>query len=100
MSTFSNENHVTRGFTSDAINEFAFRLSVLHGIDVYKASIFFYSSVYVQPCLSKNPKYTLYTIKSSLTLAYYVAFWSCDTVRKLMRQATQKVNIHLHGRKG
>jgi TolB-like protein len=23
MSTFSNENHVTRGFTSDAINEFA-----------------------------------------------------------------------------
>ena len=28
MSTFSNENHVTRGFTSDAINEFAFRLLV------------------------------------------------------------------------
>jgi hypothetical protein len=27
MSTFSNENHVTRGFTSDAINEFAFRLT-------------------------------------------------------------------------
>ena len=27
MSTFSNENHVTRGFTSDAINEFAFRLN-------------------------------------------------------------------------
>ena len=26
MSTFSNENHVTRGFTNDAINEFAFRL--------------------------------------------------------------------------
>ena len=26
MSTFSNENHVTRGFTSDAINESAFRL--------------------------------------------------------------------------
>ena len=26
MSTFSNENHMTRGFTSDAINEFAFRL--------------------------------------------------------------------------
>ena len=29
MSTFSNENHVTRGFTSDAINEFAFRLYAL-----------------------------------------------------------------------
>jgi hypothetical protein len=51
--------------------------------------------VYVQPCLSKNPKYTFYTrIKSSLTLAYYVAFWSCDTVRKLMRQTTQKVYKH------
>jgi hypothetical protein len=25
---------------------------------------------YVQPCLSKNPKYTFYTIKSLLTLAY------------------------------
>ena len=25
---------------------------------------------YVQPCLSKNPKYIFYTIKSSLTLAY------------------------------
>ena len=32
MSTFSNENHVTRGFTSDAINEFAFRLHVLINI--------------------------------------------------------------------
>jgi hypothetical protein len=29
------------------------------------------SQCYVQPCLSKNPKYTFYTIKSSLTLAYY-----------------------------
>ena len=48
-------------------------VSVLHayGTGVYKASIFFYSSVYVQPCLSKNAKYTFYTIKSSLTLAYY-----------------------------
>ena len=26
---------------------------------------------YVQPCLLKNPKYTFYTIKSSLKLAYY-----------------------------
>ena len=46
-------------------------VSVLHGTGVYKASISFYSSVYVQPCLSKNPKCTFYTIKSSLTLAYY-----------------------------
>jgi hypothetical protein len=44
--------------------------------------------------LSKNLKCAFYTIKSSLTLAYYVAFWSCDAVRKLMRQTTQKVNKH------
>jgi hypothetical protein len=25
---------------------------------------------YVQPCLSKNPKYTFYTINNSLTVAY------------------------------
>ena len=31
---------------------------------------FFFIRHYVQPCLSKNPKYTFYTIKSSLTLAY------------------------------
>ena len=45
-------------------------VSVLHGTGVYKASIFFICQ-YVQPCLSKNPKYTFYTIKSSLTLACY-----------------------------
>ena len=28
---------------------------------------------YVQPCLSKNPKYTFYTIKRSLTLAYNIS---------------------------
>jgi hypothetical protein len=31
---------------------------------------FFFIYQYVQPCLSKNPKYIFYTIKSSLTLAY------------------------------
>ena len=35
---------------------------------------FFYIRHYVQPCLSKNPKYTFYTIKSSLTLAYECYF--------------------------
>jgi hypothetical protein len=36
---------------------------------VYKASIFlFFDSM--QPCLLKNPKYTFYTIKISLKLAY------------------------------
>jgi hypothetical protein len=38
---------------------------------VYKASIIFFLRQYVQPCLLKNPKYTFYTIKSSLKLAYY-----------------------------
>jgi hypothetical protein len=35
-----------------------------------------------------------------LVLFYYVAFWSCDMVRKSMCQTTQKVNKHWHGRKG
>jgi hypothetical protein len=39
MSTFSNENHVTRGFTSDAINEFAFRLFVSSLLSTYICSI-------------------------------------------------------------
>jgi hypothetical protein len=68
-------------------------VSVLHGTCLQSVEFFFIRH-YVQPCLSKNPKYTFYTIKSSLTLAYYVAFWSCDTVRKLMRQTKQKVNKH------
>ena len=33
---------------------------------------FFFLRQYVQPCLLKNPKYTFYTIKSSLKLAYYL----------------------------
>ena len=41
-------------------------VSVLHGTCLQ----IFFSHQYVQPCLSKNPKYTFYTIKSSLTLAY------------------------------
>jgi hypothetical protein len=46
-------------------------VSVLHGTclqSIEKKII----RQYVQQCLSKNPKYTFYTIKSSLTLAYYI----------------------------
>ena len=32
---------------------------------------------YVQPCLSKNTKYTFYAIKSSMTLAYYLQALLC-----------------------
>jgi hypothetical protein len=74
-------------------------VSVLHGTCLQCVEFFFIHQ-YVQPCLSKNPKYTFYTKKSLLTLAYYLAFWSCDMVRKLMRQTTQKGNKHWHGRKG
>ena len=45
-------------------------VSLLHGTGVYKASNFFFIHQYVHPCLSKNPQYTFYTIKSSFTLAY------------------------------
>ena len=44
-------------------------VSVLYGTCLQSVD-FFCSSVYMQPCLSKNFKYTFYTIKSSLTLAY------------------------------
>ena len=42
----------------------------------------------------------LFKVVTNLVLFYYVAFWSCDTVCKLMGQTTQKVNKHWHGRKG
>ena len=45
-------------------------VSVLHGTCLQSVDFFFIRQ-YVQPRLSKNPKYTFYTIKSSLTLAYY-----------------------------
>jgi hypothetical protein len=44
-------------------------VSVLHGTCLQSVNFFFIRQ-YDQPCLSKNPKYTFYTIKSSLTLAY------------------------------
>jgi hypothetical protein len=44
-------------------------VSVLHGTCLQSAEFFFIHQ-YVQPCLSKKPKYTFYTIKSSLTLTY------------------------------
>ena len=44
-------------------------VSVLHGTCLQSVDFFFIRQ-YVQPCLSKNRKYTFYTIKSSLTLAY------------------------------
>ena len=43
---------------------------MLHGTCLQCVEFFFIHQ-YVQPCLSKNPKYTLYTLKSLLTLAYY-----------------------------
>ena len=46
------------------------RVSVLHGTCLQCVNFFFIHQ-YVQPCLSKNPKYTFYAIKSSLTLAHY-----------------------------
>jgi hypothetical protein len=48
-------------------------VSVLHGTCLQCVKFFFIHQ-YVQPCLSKNPKYTFYTIKSSLMRAYYNCF--------------------------
>jgi hypothetical protein len=46
-------------------------VSVLHRNRCLQSIDFFFLRQYVQPCLLKNPKYTFYTIKSSLKLAYY-----------------------------
>jgi hypothetical protein len=54
-------------------------VSVLHVMCLQCTDIFFIHQ-YVQPCLSKNLKYTLYTIKSSMTLAYYLI--SMNRVKK------------------
>jgi hypothetical protein len=45
-------------------------VSVLPGNRCLQNVEFFFLQQYVQPCLLKNPKYTFYTIKSSLKLAY------------------------------
>ena len=45
-------------------------VSVLHGNRCLQSVESFFIRQYVQPCLLKNPKYTFYTIKSSLKLAY------------------------------
>ena len=45
-------------------------VSVLPGNRCLQNVEIFFLRQYVQPCLLKNPKYTLYTIKSSLKLAY------------------------------
>ena len=49
-------------------------VSVLHGTCLQCTEKKF------QPCLSKNPKYTFYTIKSLVTLTYYhtIAHTGCD----------------------
>ena len=44
-------------------------VSVLPGNRCLQNVDFFFLRQYVQPCLLKNPKYTFYTIKSSLKLA-------------------------------
>ena len=47
-------------------------VSVLHGTCLQCVNF----DQYVQPCLTKNPKYTFYTIKSLLTLPYNICFQS------------------------
>jgi hypothetical protein len=65
-------------------------VSVLHGTCLQCAEFFLSirSSQYVQPCLSKNPKYTSYTIKSSLTLAYKCYLYTLQN--NIFRQKQEK----------
>jgi hypothetical protein len=48
-------------------------VSVLHRTRLQCAEFFFYPAV-CAAMFVKNPKYTFYPIKSSLTLAYYIFF--------------------------
>jgi hypothetical protein len=43
---------------------------------------------YVQPCLLKNPKYTFYTIKSSLKVAYKYTFYTIKSSLKVAYKYT------------
>jgi hypothetical protein len=50
-------------------------------IDIFK----FIKSLHVKPCLSKNLKYTFYTIKRSLTLAYYMCQLSFNAAIAILK---------------
>ena len=62
-------------------------VSVLHGTCSQSVEFFFIRQ-YVHPCLSKNLKYTIYTIKSSLTLAYYLltVHWPISAVEIVLQK--------------
>jgi hypothetical protein len=55
----------------------------------------FFIRQYVQPYLSKNPKYTFYTIKSSLTLAYYVTVNLTLIQGKYLRKKKKYVSFNV-----
>jgi hypothetical protein len=60
-------------------------VSVLHGTCLQCAEIF-HIHQYVKPCLSTNPKYTFYTIKSSQTLAYQAMVSENDQLSQILRK--------------
>ena len=68
-------------------------VSVLHGTCLQYAEFFFIHQ-YVQPCLSKNPKYIFYTIKSSLTLAYKCYLYALQN--NIVRQKQEKSSPLAH----
>jgi hypothetical protein len=66
-------------------------VSVLHGNRCLQSVEIFFLWQYVRPCLLKNPKYTFYTIKSSLKLAYKSEIKSCKVlIFKSLLQNTHK----------
>jgi hypothetical protein len=54
---------------------------VLPGNRILQNVEFFFLRQYVQQCLLKNPKYTFYTIKSSLKLTYQSSVGSLLSTR-------------------
>ena len=60
-------------------------VSVLPGNRCLQNVEFFFLRQYVQPCLLKNPKYTFYTIKSSLISSHITTFFNSSCRRDILR---------------
>ena len=73
-------------------------VGVLHGNQCLQSVKFFFLWQYVQPWLLKNSKYTFYTIKSSLKLAYQMSVLkgnnSCKTHQMSVLKGNNSCKTH------
>jgi len=76
MNARESENYLVISRSSSASKSVEIFWAEIYRGTCLQCAEFIFVFQYVQPCLSKNPKYTFYTIKSSLTLAYKKIFIS------------------------